>query len=170
MEIDWEALGRQVGSIGGASGEVGGTAYAQAALEALLGDDGIDGAIERFISGKPGHELAMNVLRLLGSRKAAERAYSIYKNDGGERGRLAVWLIKLSAHPIAFEWIPEFLADHEVAISGAGLLDQLLWSRRVATEDAESLIVLCEQHPIENVRETAAFIRGYLKDRTDVIE
>jgi hypothetical protein len=164
MTIDWTQLARDVGSLR-ADGESGGTEYAQRALEQILGEENLQGAVDLVLAYGPGSELAMNVLRHIRSRRATEMAYEAYRSTSGEQASAAVWLIKHIAHPCAIPWIAEFLRDPNVSGWGIGVLDQLLWNRRVEPEEVEALLTEAERHASENVREQAAFIRGYLADR-----
>lgn len=164
MSIDWTGLAREVGSLQ-ETDERGGTFFAELALESILGEENIRNAVNHILEFRPGSELAMNVLRHITSLKAIEMAYLAYKTSEGERAAQAVWLIKHIAHPQSQAWIREFLLDDNVAVWGIGLLDQLLWSWRIEPETVEDLLVMAENHQIENVREQAAFIRGYLKGR-----
>jgi hypothetical protein len=162
--IDWTKLAVEVGSIS-ESGERGGTYFAERALEEIMGEENLINGVRHVLDGKPGAELVMNVLRHISSLKALEAAYEQYKVSSGERAARAVWLIKHICHPRSTAWIEEFLLDDNVAGWGVGVLDQLLWSHSVEPEDVEHLIALAEQHEIESVREQAAFIRDYLRNR-----
>lgn len=163
MAVDWIQLARDVGSLDGDT-ERGGTTYAVAALERLVD---VEATVAFILDGGRGAELAMNVLRYLQSERAARLAYDVYRAETGERASMAVWLIKQIAHPCAVPWIAELLRDDHVAGWAVGVLDQLLWCERVEPAEVESLIVQAEQHANENVREQAAFIRGYLTARSD---
>lgn len=162
--IDWTKLAVDVGSVSETS-ERGGTDYAQRALEIIIGEVNINSGVEHILDGKPGTELAMNVLRQINSLKALELAYEEYKTSSGQRAATAVWLIKHIDNARSVEWIEEFLSDDNVAGWGVGVLDQLLWQHSIEPEEVEHLIILAENHSIENVRDQAAFIRQYLKDR-----
>jgi hypothetical protein len=161
MTVDWRALASHVGGIT-AQGERGGTHVARLALEALLGEDTIRGAVQHAVSGAPGAELAMSVLAHVRSLRATEIAYALYRSGSVE----AVWLIKHIAHPRALAWVEEFLADDAAAGWGIDVLDQLLWRDPVDRDDPEALrlLGLAERHPAEQVRERAAFIRRFLAD------
>jgi hypothetical protein len=166
MAVDWRELASRVGSITD-HGERGGTAVARLALEAMLGDDTLRGAVEHALSFEPGAELAMSVLAHVRSLRATELAYALYKSSSDERAGRAVWLIKHIAYPRALAWVEEFLADDRVAGWGVDVLDQLLWTGHVDPDDPEALrlLGLAERHPSGHVRERAAFIRRFLADR-----
>lgn len=162
--IDWTKLAIEIGSIS-ASGEYGGTSFANSALEEIIGEQNIINGVKHIIEGRPGSELVMNVLQQISSLKALEIAYEEYKTSSGTEAAAAVWLIMHICHPRSKEWIEEFFLDSNVAVWGVGVLDQLLWSRSIEPEEVEHLVALAEQHEIENVREQAAFIRQYLRGR-----
>lgn len=163
MSIDWIELAHEVRSLDEGA-ERGGTLFAELALEHILGEANIRSAVELVLEPRPGFELAMNVLRHIMSWQAAQMVYDAYKTSTGDRAAMAVWLIKHIAHPKSQAWIREFLLDDNVAGWGIGVLDQLLWTRRVEPEAVEDLLALAERHHIENVRDQAAFIREYIKD------
>src|SRR5262249_15954213 len=94
--------------------------------------------------------------------------YEIWSGSGPiERRRLAVWVLKWIGDERAFGWVRDFLDDPDESIQvwGAGLLDQLLWCGHVAAEDCEGLLVRIEAHRLQEIRDTAKFIRKYLADR-----
>ena len=163
---DWTQLARDVGSLQGTN-ESGGTRYACQALEQLLGEARIRETVEHVVAMHQGSELAMNVLRHIQSKRAAQIAYETYRGSSGDRASRAVWLIKHISHPSTVTWVPEFLADPNVAHWGVGLLDQLLWDRRIEPEDFEHLLVAAERHASESVRKQAVFIREYLRGRAE---
>jgi hypothetical protein len=85
----------------------------------------------------------------------------------GDRAAQAVGLIAEIGHPKALDWIEELLADADVARTAINVLDALLWRHEIDHADprVEPLLRLAESHPHEHVRERAAFIRGYVKER-----
>jgi len=166
MQLNWEDLARQVGSLSadGELGERGGTHFAELALERILGEAVIRDTVAHILEYEPGSELAMNVLQHITSWVATEIAYQEYKSSTGERAARAAWLIRHIAHPQSVEWIREFLLDDNVATLGMALPDQLLWSQRIEPDTVEDLLRLAEGHPIPNVREQVAGVRGYLAE------
>jgi hypothetical protein len=169
MEIDWTALAVEVGSLDPANPTIerGGGHYPLRALERIIGPENIARAVQHILSFAPGSELAMDVLRHIRSQEALDLAYREYRGSSGERAAQAVWLIKNICHPRALAWVEEFLRDDNVAVWGIGVLDQLLWTEAVDSEDeaVPRLIALAEAHHIENVREQVAFIKEYLSGR-----
>ena len=166
-QIDWQALASQLGMLR-EGGESSGTHRACEALEVLLGEHNLRRAVDYYISGKPGSELARSVLWHIRPFSAMQYCYDIFKSDlPVEVRRFAVELLRVVADKRAVDWIDEFLNDEDAEIQawGAGVLDQLLWSSLVEPEDLEHLLVKTESHSNIGVRETADFIRGFLKDR-----
>jgi hypothetical protein len=168
-QIDWQALASQLGMLR-EGGESSGTHRACEALEILLGEDNLRHAVDYYISGKPGSELARSVLWHIRPFSAMRYCYDVFKSDlPVEARRLAVELLRVVADKRAVGWIDEFLNDDDAEIQawGAGVLDQLLWSYLVKPEEVEHLLLKAENHSNVGVQERAEFIRGFLKDRLD---
>ena len=166
-QIDWQALASQLGTLR-ENGETSGSRYACEAIGILLGEDNLRRAVDYYISGEPGYELARSVLWLLHPLSAMQHCYDIYKSDAPiENRRLAVELLQVVADKRAVVWIDEFLddADPEIQAWGAGVLDQLLYSYLVESEDVEYLLAKAETHANPGVREQAEFIRGFVSNR-----
>ncbi len=155
MQVDWEALARQVGSPSGGF-EQGGSNFAELALEQILGEAAIRDAVDIILDYHACSELASSVLWRITSRLATDVAYEEYESSSGERAARAVWLIKHIAHPRSLEWVREFLRDDNVAVWGVAVLDQLLWTSRVEPEAVEELLQIAERHAIPNPSPTCA--------------
>lgn len=164
-QIDWKALALRLGALR-EGGESGGSNYAREALEVLLGEDNLREAVDYYVAGGPGGELARSVLWLIQPWAAMERCYDIYKSgrDVGSR-RMAVELLRVVADERALGWVEEFLGDEDAGIQawGAGVLDQLISSGRVEAGDVEGLILKAESHANPAVRERAEFIRENMR-------
>lgn len=166
-QINWKELAIQVGSIT-ENGETSGNQFALKALEVLLGENNLRLAVDYYITGRPGSELARSVLWELRPSSAILYCYDIYKSDlPVEVRRSAVELLRVVADKRAVSWVEEFLKDDDAEIQrwGFGVLDQLLWSYLVEPEEVEFLLHEGETHPNIQVRERAEFIRSFLKDR-----
>lgn len=166
-QIDWQALALELGTLR-ENGESSGSDRAREALEILLGEDNLRHAVDYYILGKPGSELARSVLWLLHPFSAMKYCYDIYKSDLPiQARRFAVELLRVIADKRAVNWIDEFLedSDPEIQAWGAGVLDQLLYSYLVEPEDVEHLLVKAETHDNPGVRERAEFIRSFLDGR-----
>ena len=166
-QINWQSLASQLGTLR-EDGESSSSQNACEALEILLGEDNIRRAVDYYISGRPGSELARSVLWHIRPFSAMRYCYDIFKSDLPlEVRRFAVELLRVVADKRATGWIDEFLNDEDAEIQawGAGVLDQLLWSDLVEPEDVEHLLLKAETHSNIGVRERAEFIRDFLKDR-----
>jgi HEAT repeat protein len=120
--IDWEALARQVGDIR-PDGERWGTPSGRRALEILLGEENLRGAVDYWISQKPGCFTAEMVLNIIRSKVAMERCYEIYKTEHGtEKAASAVFLLAGIADDEALPWVREFLEDGDRGIRWNGLM------------------------------------------------
>jgi hypothetical protein len=165
--IDWEQLARQLGLLR-PDGESGGSDSALRAIELLLGEDNLKAAADYYVSGGPGGELARNVLWQLRPWSAMQRCHEIYRSGADVETRCAaVELIRVVADRRALPWVQEFLDDPDPGIQtwGAGVVDQLLWSRLAEPEECAALLERMAAHPNANVRGTAEWIQLFLRDR-----
>lgn len=164
MITNWKEIAKQVGSLNKNSSESGGDSYGRAALETILGDQWIQEAVEHILSFQAGSEVALDCLRILHSEKAVRYAYQVYKSSTGERAERAVFIIKQVAHPVAYQWVEEFLNDSNVIETGLGVLDQLLWTEQIRyNEQVEALLQLALAKSNNLLAERVNFIREYLK-------
>ena len=167
QSIDWEALARRVGALT-EEHEYGSSDAARKALAFLLGEANIRQAVEHYVAFKPGAEFTRHVLWLLHPQTAIEYCYYIYRSERNiEERRAAIELLRVVGDARILRWIEEFLADEDegIQMSGAGALDQLLWSQLVDEEEAQELLELTKNHKNPQVRETYTFVSGYLRDR-----
>jgi hypothetical protein len=165
--IDWKQLAQQLGTLGPNS-ETGGTDVAQQAIAILLGEDELRATVDYYVCGGPGSELARSVLWLLRPWSAMRRCYEIYKSAATVEKRIAaVELLRVVADSRAIPWISEFLADSEPSIQncGVGVLDQLLWGGGGDEEECAALLEIARNHSSPYVREQAAWIGDFLKQR-----
>jgi len=120
--IDWEALAKQVGDIT-SDGERWGTPSGRRALELLLGEENLRGAVDYWISKKPGRFTAEMVLNIIRSKVAMERCFEIYKTERGtEQAAGAVFLLASIADDEALPWVREFLEDGNRGVRWNGLM------------------------------------------------
>ena len=163
-EIDWKALALQVGSLGGRH-ERGGNHYARRAIELLLSEDNLRNAVEYYLAGPPGSELARSVMWYIRPWSAMKHCYDIYKSERDiETRRMAIELLRVVADERALNWVAEFLGDEDSGIQtwGVEVLEQLISSGSVEVEDAEQLLLKAETHANILVRERAELIRENL--------
>ena len=163
--VDWKSLAERLGTLRG-GGEVGGTSYARQAIEILLGEENLRQAVEYYIAGKPGSELARDVLKEIRPWSAIEYCYDIYKSGADVRNRrLAVELLRAVADRRALGWVAEFLGDEdeEIQMWGAGMLEQLVYSELLSKQETGELLEKMDEHENPSVRETAESIKRHLE-------
>jgi hypothetical protein len=170
--IDWERIANdlsaiQQGALGGGP-ELGGRALALAAIEQLVGPDQLAAAVDYYVSGRPGSELARAVLWTLHPWSAMQRCRELFafSNVLSQR-RSAVELLRVVADGRALPWVSEFLADPdpEIQIWGVGIIDQLLCSALVDLEACERLLAAAMRHHNPAVREAAVAIGQQARGR-----
>ncbi len=155
--IDWEALAIRLGLFH-SSGESGSSEAARAALEEIIGEARLIAAVDHYVSGARGSELARSVLWLLHSLASMQRCMQIFAESTDLDIRVsAVELLRVVADRRALEWIPRILADPDLGIQsgGIGIADQLLFSGLVLFEEIEPVLQAAAQHENPIVRETA---------------
>ncbi len=163
-EIDWKVLAIQLGTLklGEPCSESGGSRYGQKAVELLLGEDNVRKAVDCYIAGDPGFELARSVLSLIRPWSAMKYCYDLYRSESDiETRRMSIVLLCDVADERALDWISEFLEDEDANIQGwgVGVLEQLLYWGLVEESDAEPLVIKAERHVNIHVRKQAESIR-----------
>jgi hypothetical protein len=170
--VDWETLAQQLGSFR-SDGEFGGSDLGRQALTLIVGADALRAAVDHYVDGRPGSQLARSVLALLRPAPAMERCLELFRSDSGvETRRTAVELLRVVADARGLGWVDEFLSDPDegVQVWGAGLLDQLLWSEQVDPAECKALLDTMEQHPNPGVQGQAQWIRSFLDSRRESSE
>jgi hypothetical protein len=166
MKIDWQSLAKKL-----KCENRGGTGYAQQALSEILGDEAIIEAVEYYISGGIGSELARSVLWHIHPKAGIEHCYKIYRNENEniERRRFAVELLRVLADETALKWASEFLSDpdQEIQMWGAGLVDQLLWSHFIEEEDCKDILEIMKEHQNPEVKSRYEVIIQFLSEITN---
>jgi len=168
QNIDWQSLANQLGLITSTERgwtESGGARAGLEALENLPGADAIRASVDYYISGEPGSELARSVLWLLHPRSAMDRCHQIYlEADQVEDRRAAVELLRVVADSHALQWIPLYLndPDDQTQMWGICIVDQLLTSSLVNSDDCAAILTAAASHPNEHVREKATWVRTNL--------
>lgn len=166
--IDWQSLATKLGTLSeDGRTERGSSRLAQQALEVILGEENIRAAVDYYITGAPGSELARSVLWELKPTSAMKYCYEIYKSKTNpiETRRLAVELMRVVADHRALPLVKEFLSDPDVAIQswGASMVDQLLFKQLIEPDQAEEYLSIMMNHSNENVRSHYESIREYQK-------
>ncbi|QDU25296.1 hypothetical protein ETAA8_03600 [Anatilimnocola aggregata] len=165
--IDWPALAREVGALT-EKGESGGSDLARRAIVQLLGEEALRAAVDHYVAGKPGSELARSVLWQLQPAVAMERCVELARSQGDSDTRsIAVELLRVVADARGLAWAAEFMQDADLGVQvwAAGIVDQLLWSRQAEPAACAELLSTMEAHSNPEVRHRAEFIRTYLAER-----
>ncbi len=162
--IDWHTLARTLGTLGDCS-ESGGSDLGRQALELIVGVDALRSAVDYFIAGDPGCELARSVLTILKPPCAMERCLEVARSDADvESRRLAVNLLRNVADRRGIGWAAEFLRDEDegVQVWGAMIVDQLLFTGLAEPDECVPILEAMEGHPNAGVRRQGAFVRSFL--------
>jgi hypothetical protein len=120
MTIDWTALEKQVG--GG-----WGTESGIRALELIVGEENIRGAVDHWTSFEPGYEAAEQVLLVMRSTVAMEYCYEIYRNEPNtERAGRAIFLLSEMADWRFVRWARELMEDGNTRWNTVVALERVL--------------------------------------------
>jgi hypothetical protein len=118
MITDWQALSKKLGVLKEDNSEFYQGINSSQALEEILGDEWLRHALNTFIDGTPGNELAIKTLRFLNSTKAAKMAYEIYvanKDSDTQKASLAIWALSDIRTPLAMDYVEEIIDRKEYA-------------------------------------------------------
>jgi hypothetical protein len=164
-EIDWEALAHEFSSVqlqeGGGHTEFASRSLAVGAVESLIGAERLATAVDHYIAGRPGSELARSVLWLLHPWASMLRCREIYDSSHDIHARRsAVELLRVVADARVLPWVDDFLADPDPDIQGWGILiiDQLLMGNVAELDDCEPFLARARLHPNARVRDAVAQI------------
>lgn len=166
-QIDWESLAGQLGTLR-TDGEQSSSDDGRRAIEILLGEERLRGAVDYYVRFEHGRELARAVLSVARPWSAMLRCHELYQtSDDAEIRQAAVELLRTIGDRRVLPWINEFLSHSDEAIRGwgVGVLDQLIWSGLVQPEECRDLVSQAESSSDQHVRERAAKIREYLAGR-----
>jgi hypothetical protein len=167
MAIDWKSLAENLGCIKDGH-ESGSSDFAKQAITTLLGEENLIEAVDYYISGKPGSELARFVLWQLRPWIAMKYCYDIYKFSENIEARIsAIELLRVIADRRVLIWIEEFLSDANEGIQfwGIGIVDQLLFSELVEYEDVQNILEKAREHKNSQVIEKACEIIQFWEEK-----
>ncbi len=129
MKTNWEELSRKLGVLKENGSELY-TGQSMQALEEVLSDEWIEDAIDCFIEGRKGNELAIKTVRRLQSNKAAEYAYKIFtenKNTDIQKASLALWAMSDIRMPICMYYVEECIGDNNFESIAIAILRNLIY-------------------------------------------
>ena len=160
--IDWKALAETLGTITYGSGghqEQGGSKIAADALIAIIGDEALCDAVNHYVAGKPGAELARSVLCALQPPAAMDRCHEIFlTTDLEQNASLAINLLQGIADKRVLPWIADYLASDNIGVRlwAVGIVDQLLiMNEDIEPAEAMPLIEMALRDADERVRDRA---------------
>ncbi|MCL9998956.1 MAG: HEAT repeat domain-containing protein [Erythrobacter sp.] len=160
--VDWGALAGKLGTITPSEhgwSERGGTAVAYDAIE-ILGASVLREAVDFYVSGEPGFEVAKSVLMFLKPSAAMERCREIFRDPADpQQAADAIELLRMVADRRVLDWIPELMASENEAVRiwTLGILDQLLvMQESITPEEAAPIFKQALADPSDNVRSQAS--------------
>ncbi len=164
MTTNWAALATKMGILkpDGSESYLGQSTYS--ALEEILGDAWIEHAVDTFINGEKGNELAIKTVRQLRSKKAAEYAFKVFsdnKNTDEQKANLAIFAMCDILHPLCMTYVETFLTDEKFTNTGLWLMRQLLFDG-VIFYDKKALNALLKKAKFGD-KETIDTIKSYIK-------
>lgn len=164
MTTNWEALATKMGILrpDGSEAYLGQNKYH--ALEEILGDEWIEHAVDTFINGDKGNELAIKTIRQVRSLKAAEYAFKIFndhKNTNELKANYAIFAMCDILHPECMTYVKTFLEHEKFANNGLWLMRQLLFNATIFY-DKKELNALLKNAEFGD-KETIETIQLYIK-------
>jgi hypothetical protein len=168
MPIDWRVIADEVGDLKPDGEEKGsGTLSGLRALELIIGDENIRGAVDWWASGEPGAFTAEMVLCIIRSTVAMNYCYEIYKTEPNSlRSGAAVFLLYEMADRRVLPWIPEFLEDVSTTVRWNGVMAlQNILAGPMGDDEvaaAKQLLAKARTDADEGVREKATEVRNRL--------
>ncbi len=172
MITNWEELATKLNVLHPDGSETYTFHNSQEALEEILGEEWIRHAVDAFINGDKGNELAIKTVRRLNSRVAAEYAYQIFhenKDTDIQKARYAIWAMDDILHPICMKYADEFLDDPRFVNQAVWLIKELIFNIHLQFEPAalDAILIKAEdaksESPSEQVTETTYNLREFLR-------
>jgi hypothetical protein len=130
FKTDWQALSKKLGVLKEDGCEMYQGINSSQALEEILGDEWLQDALDTFIEGKPGNELAIKTLRFIYSPKAAAMAFKIYndnKDIDPQKASLAVWALSDIRTRESLDYVEEIIKRPEYEAAAFSVLRNLIF-------------------------------------------
>ncbi len=172
MITNWEELATKLNVLRPDGSELYTFHNSQQALEEILGEEWIRHAVDTFINGDKGNELAIKTLRRLNSRVAAEYAYHIFqanKDSDIQTARYAIWAMDDILHPICLKYADEFLDDPRFVNQAVWLIKELIFNIHMQFEPTEFDAILLKAETAKSdtsdndAAETVKNLRDFLR-------
>jgi hypothetical protein len=129
MKTNWGDLSKKLGLLRNDGSELY-TGQSMQALEEILGNQWIEDAIDCFIEGRKGNELAIKTVRRISSNKAAQYAYKIFtenKKTDVQKARLALWAMSDIRMPICMDYLEKCVGDKNFEGIAIAILRNLIY-------------------------------------------
>jgi hypothetical protein len=130
FKTDWQALSKKLGILKEDGSEMYQGINSSQALEEILGDEWLQDALDTFIEGKPGNELAIKTLRFIYSPKAAAMAFKIYdenKDSNQQKASIAVWALSDIRTKEALDYVEVIIKRPEYEAAAFSVLRNLIF-------------------------------------------
>jgi hypothetical protein len=165
MKTDWQALSKKLGMLKDDNSESYTGINSSQALEEILGDEWLQHALDTFIEGKPGNELAIKTLRFISSTKAAKMAYKIYtdnKDTDRQKASLAVWALSDIRTKLSMDYAEEIIERPEYEGIAVGVLRNLIFDHLHLFEEERLYKVLNKVS--KKYEEEVTVLKNHLKN------
>ena len=149
LKTNWEALSLKMGVLQPNGSELY-LGQSKQAIEEILGQNWIEEAVDWFIEGKKGNELAIKTLRYIGSQKAAEYAHNIFtenRTSNVNKANLALWAICEIRHPLCIKYVEECLGHESYEPIALAILRNLIFDYTLSFEAEQLLVLLSKFDP-----------------------
>jgi hypothetical protein len=166
MKTNWQALSKKLGVLKEDGSELYQGVNSSEALEEILGDEWLQDAVDTFIEGTPGNELAIKTLRFISSTRAAEMAYKIYtdnKDIDQQKASLAVWALSDIRTEKSMDYVEEIIERPEYEVIAVGVLRNLIFDHIHLFEEQRLYNVLnkVSEKYIEDIEPLKEFVKQH---------
>jgi hypothetical protein len=164
MKTNWEQLSRQLGVLQADGSEFYQGFHSSNALEEILGDEWLQHAVDTFIEGAPGNELAIKTLRFISSPKAAKMAYKVYsdnKDTDQQKASLAVWALSDIRTTLSMDYAEEIIERPEYEGIAISVLRNLIFDHMHLFTEQRLNNVLDKVSPkyLEDIEPLKSFVK-----------
>jgi hypothetical protein len=164
IKTDWGAISTKLGLLKYPGSELYEGINSSQALEEILGDEWLRDAVNAFIEGTPGNELAIKTLRLIYSPRAAAMAFKIYnenKDTNFDKANIAVWALSDIRTKDSLDYIEEIIKRPEYETQAFGVLRNLIFDH-LQWFDGQRLLTILE-NVSDNLKEDANGLKNFIR-------
>jgi hypothetical protein len=164
FKTDWQALSKKLGVLKDDGSELYEGINSSQALEEILGDEWLRDAVNAFIEGTPGNELAIKTLRLIYSPRAAAMAFNIYneyKDTNFDKANIAVWALSNIRTKDSLDYVEEIIKRPEYETQAFAVLRNLIFDH-LQWFDGKRLMDILDSVSDEH-KEDAQSLKNFIK-------